>query len=285
MVSSTTRSSRSAVGGRKRPRKPRHRRGASSMVKKVSTAIVTRVTSVETRGRAHRERGGRLEHLGDLRGELGRALREVLLQVQPVDQPAERAVALLAPSRMRSGIWCPKCTALVTSGSANRYTRPPKTRSPPRKNTVAERRRGDSPRRLRKRVGGVKQQREEEGDHDVEHDRAQDPQPEDQGRVEIEQRDGDRGGHDDGGQRDPPPIRHSPGAGTRQVSGALPAMAASLAALRTSGRESAIGDGRRRTGGRRTGEPDAAGAPGRTRRGPRTRRRRRSEAHAGSRAT
>ena len=45
-------------------------RGASSMVKKVRTAMVTMVTRVDTAAAPDRESGGRLEHLGDLRGEL-----------------------------------------------------------------------------------------------------------------------------------------------------------------------------------------------------------------------
>ncbi len=48
---------------------------------------------------------------------------------------------------------------------------------------------------------------EEERDHDVEHDLAQHPQPDDEGCVQIDEGDGDGGGHDDGGQRHPPATR------------------------------------------------------------------------------
>ena len=70
-------------------------RGDSSMVKKVRTAMVTMETTVENAASPTEKRGGRLQHLGELRGQLGRALREVLLQVQTVDQSAQRPVALL----------------------------------------------------------------------------------------------------------------------------------------------------------------------------------------------
>ena len=107
------------------------------------------------RGRAHRQRGGRLQHLGDLRGELGRPLREVLLQVQAEDETADRPVSLLGLAARESGTCSPKWTAAVTSGSVNRYTRPPRTSTPTRKTSrVAPP--WLSPRRRRKRVAGVR---------------------------------------------------------------------------------------------------------------------------------
>ena len=54
-------------------------------------------------------------------------------------------------------------------------------------------------------------------DDDVEDDLAQDPQPEDEGRVEVEEPDGDRHGHHDGGQRHPAAARVRPQAGAPGV--------------------------------------------------------------------
>ncbi len=82
-------------------------------------------------------------------------------------------------------------------------------------------------------MGGVRSTVRKNADHDVEHDLAQHPQPDDEGRVQIDEGDGDGGGHDDGRQRHPPTpgILAEPGApGVRM----LFRHAGSITALRTS---------------------------------------------------
>ena len=61
------------------------------------------------------------------------------------------------------------------------------------------------------------EQGEEERDHDVEDDFAQDPQADDERRVEVEEADGDRHGDDDGGQRHPAAARIRPPTGAPGV--------------------------------------------------------------------
>ena len=180
-------------------------RGASSMVKKVRMAIVTMVTRVDTAAAPTEKAVAGLSTL-------------VICEVS-LDDPSERYFCRCSrKTRRPSGPWpflasltsvgtcLPKCTAAVTSGSVNRYTRPARTRAPMRKTEqggapVTE---AVAPQEAR---GRRHQQREEEGDDDVDDDVAQDPQPEDQRGVEVEQQNdrGDR--HDDRPQRNAAPIR------------------------------------------------------------------------------
>ena len=157
-------------------------------------------------GGADRERGGRLQHLGDLGGELGRPLGEVLLQVQAEDEPAQRAVPLLGlPDERRDLL------AEVDGGrhqrlgeqvdQADQHQR--RRAGRPRGRT----RRGTCPLRRKKRMAGRQEEREEEGDDDVDDDGAQHPQPEDEGGVEVEQEDHRRDRDHDRAQRDPAAVR------------------------------------------------------------------------------
>ena len=163
------------------------------MVKKVRTAIVTMVTSVETAAAPTENAVAGLSTL-------------VICEVNLVE-PSERYFCRWRRKTSRpSGPWpflasltsegtcLPKCTAAVTNGSVNRYTRPASTRAP-RKTTE----RGAAmrkPWRRRKRVAGVMSSVKKKAMIDVDHDVAQHPQPEDQRRVDVEQQN-DHGDRDD----------------------------------------------------------------------------------------
>ena len=126
-----------------------------------------------------------------------------------IEESAQRAVSLLGLAHERAGPACRSGTRAVTSGSVNRYTRPITARAPTRKTTrvapaVAEAATPQEPR------GRRQEQREEEGDDDVDDDVAQDPEAEDQGRIEVQQQN-DRGDRDhDRPQRDARADPHSP---------------------------------------------------------------------------
>ena len=237
-------------------------RGASSMVKKVSTAMVARATIGRRGRRAHREGGGRLEHLGDLRGELRGVLREVFLQVQPEDEFADRALALLG--------LVDQVRELATEVAGARHQRLGEQ--------VDQADEGDEPEEehqqhrpavahvqtpLHEAGGRREEERDEEGDHDVEDDGAQDPEAEDECRVEVQQQNDDGNRGDDGGQGHAPALRTSresgpPGmAGTVGHGDSLAALTAREALYRTADVQAwdRNGAGRKRKGNQRAAPP------------------------------
>ena len=71
------------------------------------------------------------------------------------------------------------------------------------------------------RVAGREQQREEQGDHHVEDDRAQDPEAQDECRIEVQQQDDHRNRGDDGGKGYAPAVCASRESGPPRMAGAL----------------------------------------------------------------
>ena len=117
--SSTTRRRRSAVLGRNRRRKPDHMRGASSMVKKVRMATVTMATSVDTAAAPTENAVAGLSTLVMLDAILDDPCERYFWRWRRNTSRPSGPRPFLA-SETRVGIWWPKCTAAVTSGSVNR---------------------------------------------------------------------------------------------------------------------------------------------------------------------
>src|SRR6516225_479278 len=79
----------------------------------------------------------------------------------------------------------------------------------PNRNTVRVDPPCDIPPFLQEPGTGRQQQRDEEGDDQVQHDRPEHPDAQDEGCVQIHQSDDDGDRHHDRRERDPPPLRRS----------------------------------------------------------------------------
>ena len=214
--------------GRNRRRKPDHMRGASSMVKKVRMAMVTMATSVDTAAAPTENAVAGLSTLVMLDVILDDPSREVLLEVEAEHEPAQRPAPLLG-LRDEGG-------DLVAEVHRGRHERLGEQvdQADQRQSTDQEHGQGGPavrhPLPLQETRRRRHEQREEEGDDDVDHDGAQGPEPEDEGDVEVDQRDHDDDRHDDGAQRDPPAVGAAGKLGPPRV-GSLCGHGTSLAAL------------------------------------------------------
>ena len=106
-------------------------RGASSMVKKVRMPIVTMATSVDTAAAPTENAVAGLSTLVICEANLDDPSERYFCRCRRKSSRPSGPWPFLA-SETREGTCLPKCTAAVTSGSVNRYTRPASASTPTR---------------------------------------------------------------------------------------------------------------------------------------------------------
>src|SRR5580692_6013025 len=119
IVSSATRDRRADVVGLKRPKKPLHSRGASSMVKNVNTAIVVMETSVEKAAAPTERAVAGLRTLVICEAIFEELSERYFCRWRRYTRWPNQPWPFLA-CLTRVGSWSAKCVTPVTSGETNR---------------------------------------------------------------------------------------------------------------------------------------------------------------------